>query len=80
MTIFGNFFMCKNGFLLITHLFKTSWTPSLVATHTKSGMPRRSKGSKHDLKFFIFLGPIFSGLDFFVASVFSCGAHFSGLF
>ena len=77
MTIFGKVFMCKNVFLLITQLFKTSWTPSLVATHTKSGMPRRSKGSKHDFKIFIFPGPIFSGLDFlscpiflFVASIF----------
>ena len=37
-------------FLLITHAFKTSWTLSLVATHTKSGMPRRSKGSNHGVK------------------------------
>ena len=27
-------------------------------------MPRRSKGSKHDFKIFIFPGPIFFGLDF----------------
>ena len=46
-------------FLLITHVFKTSWTPSLVATPTKTGMPRRSKGSKHGVMFFIFSGPIF---------------------
>ena len=29
-------------------------TPSPVATHTKSGMPRRSKGSKHGVRIFIF--------------------------
>ena len=70
MTIFVEFFMCKNGFLLITHLFKTSWTPSPVATHTKSGMPRRSKGSKHDFKIFIFPGPIFFRSRLFVVSDF----------
>ena len=37
----------QNSFLPITHLFKTSWTPSPVATPPKSTMPRRSKGSKH---------------------------------
>jgi len=59
MTIFPEKLVTKNGFLLITHLFKTSWTPSPVATPTKTGMPRRSKGSKHGVKFFIFSGPIF---------------------
>ena len=61
MTIFRIFFMSENGFLLITHLFKTSWAPSPVATPTKTGMPRRSKGSKHGVMFFIFSGPIFFG-------------------
>ena len=75
MTIFGKFVMCKNGFLLITHLFKTSWTPSPVATHTKSTMPRRSKGSKHGVRIFIFSGPIF-----FVGSDFLSGPTFSLLF
>ena len=64
MTIFGKLFMSKNGFSLITHLFKTIQTSSLVATPTKSGMPRRSKRSKHDFKIFIFRAPIFFGLDF----------------
>ena len=55
-----------NGFLPITHLFKTSWTPSPVATPPKSTMPRRSKGSKHGIIFFIFSGPIlFVGPDYF---------------
>ena len=59
MTIFGNFFMCKNGFLLITDLSKTSWTPSPAATPPKSPMPRRSKGPKHGVKIFFFSGAIF---------------------
>ena len=59
MMIFWKLFMSQNGFLLITHHFKTSWTPSPVATPTKTGMPRRSKGSKHGVMFFIFSGPIF---------------------
>ena len=74
MTIFWKFVMCKNRFLLITHLFKTSWTPSPAATHTKSTMPRRSKGSKHGVRIFIFFGPDFfcrprfflSGPTFFI--------------
>ena len=77
MTIFGKFFMCKNGFSLITHLFKTIQTSSPVATHTKSGMPRRSKGSKHDFKIFIFPGPIFFRSRLFVVSVFLSGPFFS---
>ena len=79
MTIFGKLFMCKNGFLLITHLFKTNQNSSPVATHTKSGMPRRSKGSKHDLKFFIFPGPIFSGLDFLSCPIFLLSPPFLSL-
>ena len=65
MAIFVKFFACQNGFLLITHLFKTSWTPSPVATPTKTGMPRRSKGSKHGVMFFFVrarffvVGPVF---------------------
>ena len=35
-----------------------------MVTHTKSGMPRRSKRSKHDFKIFIFPGPILFGLVF----------------
>ena len=67
MAIFVKFFACQNVFLPITHLFKTSWTPSPVATPPKSTMPRRSKGSKHEFVFFIFSGSIFvSGLTFFV--------------
>ena len=63
--IFGK--VTHNGFLPITHLFKTSWTPSPVATPPKSTMPRRSKGSKHGVRIFIFSGPIFFvGSDFFV--------------
>ena len=54
MTIFLNLFVSKNGFLLTTHLFKTSWTPSLVATPPKSTMSRRSKGSKHGVFFVSF--------------------------
>ena len=66
MTIFVNLVMSNNGFLLITHLFKTSWTPSPVATPPKSTMPRRSKGSKHGVIFLIFSGPIFFvGPNFF---------------
>ena len=61
MAIFVDFAACQNGFLPITHLFKTSWTPSPVATPPKSTMPRRSKGSKHDVFFFFsFSGPTFS--------------------
>ena len=38
-----------------------------MATHTKSGMPRRSKGSKHSVRIFIFSGPFcFVGSDSFV--------------
>ena len=59
MAIFLNLFECQNGFLPITHLFKTSWTPSPVATPPKSTMPRRSKGSKHGVIFFHFFGPDF---------------------
>ena len=70
MTIFGKFFMSQNGFLLITNLFKTIQTSSPVATPTKSGMPRRSKGSKHDFKIFIFRGPIFFRSRFFVGHIF----------
>ena len=59
--------------MLITHHFKTSWTPSPVATPTKTGMPRRSKGSKHGVMFFIFSGPIFFvGPDDFVLSGPTC--------
>ena len=76
MTIFGKLFMSQNGFLLITNLFKTIQTSSPVATHTKSGMPRRSKGSKHDFKIFIFPGPIFSGLDFFSCPIFCLSPPF----
>ena len=50
--------MCKNGFWLITLIFFQKLTPSPVATHTKSGMPRRSKGSKHSVRIFIFSGRI----------------------
>ena len=50
-----------------------------MATHTKSGMPRRSKGSKHDLKFFIFPGPIFSGLDFLSCPIFLLSPPFLSL-
>ena len=46
MTIFGKFFMCKNGFGLMTLILFQKLTASPVATHTKSGMPHRSKGSK----------------------------------
>ena len=70
MTIFGKFFMSQNGFLLITNLFKTIQTSSPVATPTKSGMPRRSKGSKHDFEIFIFPGPIFFRSRFFVGHIF----------
>ena len=72
MTILVICFMSKNGFLLITHLFKTSSTPSPVATPTKSTMPRRSKGSKHGVFFFIFFRARFflSGPTFFVGPVF----------
>ena len=52
--------MTKNVFLLITHLFKPSWTPSLMAAPPKSTMPRRSKGLKHGVRIFIF-GPVFFG-------------------
>ena len=59
--------MSQNVFLLMTRLFKTSWTPSPVATPPKSTMPRRSKGSKHGVRIFIFRGLIFFvGSDFFV--------------
>ena len=68
MTIFPENLVTKNGFLLITHLFKTSWTPSPVATPTKTGMPRRSKGSKHGVMFFIFSGPIFLSVPIFLLS------------
>ena len=54
MTIFVKIFMSPNCFLLITHPFKTNQTSSPVATPTKSTMPRRSKGSKHDLKVLTF--------------------------
>ena len=79
MTIFGKFFMCKNGFSLTTHLFKTIQTSSPVATHTKSGMPRRSKGSKQDFKIFIFPGPIFVRSRLFVVSDFFLLGTFSSL-
>ena len=68
MEIFVKFFVCQNVFLPITHLFKTSWTPSPVATPPKSTMPRRSKGSKHGVRIFIFFGPdFFVGPDFFLS-------------
>ena len=75
MTIFGKCFMSKNGFLLITYLFKTIQTSSPVATPTKSGMPRRSKGSKHGVRIFIFSGPIF----FCRARLFSSSASYSSV-
>ena len=79
MMIFGKLFMSQNGFLLITNLFKTIQTSSPVATPTKSGMPRRSKGSKHDFKISIFPGPIFFGLDFLSCPTFLLSPPFLSL-
>ena len=79
MAILIKFFACQNGFLPITHLFKTSWTPSLVATPPKSTMPRRSKGSKHGVFFSFFRGRFFFvGPDFF-RCYFGLGPNFFGV-
>ena len=77
MTIFGKFSVLQNGFLLITYFFKLNQTSSPVATPTKSGMARRSKRSKLDLKILIFPGPIFFRSGLFVVSVFLSGTFFS---
>merc|ERR1712039_296976 len=72
--------MSQNGFLVITNLCKTIQTSSLVATPTKSGMPRRSKGSKHDFKIFIFPGPICFRSRLFVVFVFLVASIFEPCF
>ena len=61
MMIFWKLFMSKNGFLLITHLFKTSWTPSPVATHPNRLCPVVLKG-QNMVYFFHFFGR-----DFFLS-------------
>ena len=80
MTVFGKVFMSKNGFSLITHLFKTIQTSSPVATPTKSGMARRSKRSKLDFKIFIFPGPIFCSVSTFCRVRFFIGPIFQFCF
>ena len=74
MTIFVKVFDWQNGFLLITQVFKTSWTQSPVATPHESTMSRRSKESKHGVFFYFFGFVFFVGPHFFV--VFFVGPNF----